>query len=96
MKILFIAFDSGELSVRLASALAQEVEVCFMLPQKQAEPYLQWLNPALNFQPFAKPRLRQPVNQIRTIYMLLQRIKRFNPDVIHFQKGHLWFNLALT
>jgi glycosyltransferase involved in cell wall biosynthesis len=95
MKVLFIAFDSGELSVRLASALAQEAEVCLILPQQQAEPHLQWLNPALNFQPFNKPRLRQPLQQIRTMHLILQQIRRFKPDVIHFQKGHLWFNLVL-
>jgi glycosyltransferase involved in cell wall biosynthesis len=95
MKVLFIAFDSGELSVRMASALAKEAEVCLMLPRQVAEPHLQWLNPALNFQPFNRVRLRQPLRQLQTMYMLLQRIRRFNPDVIHFQKWHLWFNLSL-
>src|SRR5262245_24797815 len=96
MRVLFIAFDSGELSVRLASALAQEVEeVCLMLPEQEAEPHLQWLNPAVNFQPFHKPRLGQPWQQLRTMRLLWQRIRRFDPDVIHFQKTHLWFNLTL-
>ncbi|MCP4626869.1 MAG: glycosyltransferase family 4 protein [bacterium] len=95
MKVLFIAFDSGELSIRLASALAQEEEVCLMLPYQQAEPHLHWLNPDLNFQPFHKPRLRQPLQQIRLMLQLLKRIRQFDPDVIHFQKWHLWFNLTL-
>jgi glycosyltransferase involved in cell wall biosynthesis len=30
-----------------------------------------------------------------TIYRLLQQIRIFDPDVIHLQKGHLWFNLTL-
>lgn len=96
MRVLFIAFDSGELSVRMASALARELdEVCLMLPDSQAEPHLHWLDPKVNFLPFRKPRLRQPLQQIRLMAAIIQRIKGFNPDVIHFQKGHLWFNLAL-
>lgn len=96
MQVLFIAFDSEELSVRLASALAGEVdEVCLMLPDNQIEPHLHWLNPKVNFQPFRKPRLRQPVQQARLMAEIIRRIRHVNPDVIHFQKGHLWFNLAL-
>jgi len=96
MRVLFIAFDSGELSVRMASALARELdEVCLMLPFSQAEPHLQRLDPKVNFQPFRKPRLHQPLQQIRLMAAITRRIKRFNPDVIHFQKGHLWFNLTL-
>ncbi|MCB0194330.1 MAG: glycosyltransferase family 4 protein [Anaerolineae bacterium] len=96
MKVLCIAFDSNELSIRLASALAKEVEVCLMLPEEGAKFHLHWLSPDVNFQPFPKPRLRQPAKQISLMFKLIKRIKQFDPDVIHFQKGHLWFNLALT
>jgi glycosyltransferase involved in cell wall biosynthesis len=30
-----------------------------------------------------------------TVHQILKQITRFGPDVVHFQKGHLWFNLAL-
>ncbi|RPI34539.1 MAG: glycosyltransferase family 1 protein [Chloroflexota bacterium] len=96
MRVLFIAFNSGELSVRMASALAEEVdELCLMLPDSQAEPHMYCLSPKVNFQPFHRPRLRQPLQQVRLMAALVRRIRRFNPDVIHFQKGNLWFNLTL-
>lgn len=95
MRILFIAFDSEELSIRLASAVADDAEVCLMLPRRRSEGHLQWLGPKVRFEPFEKPRLREPVRQIRTMFSIIRRIRRFRPDVIHFQKQHLWFNLAL-
>ena len=30
-----------------------------------------------------------------TIARLLRQLRRFRPDVVHFQQGHMWFNLAL-
>ncbi len=95
MKVLFIAFDSAELSVRLASGLARRADVCLMVPRRSAQRYLHLLHPDVHFQPFDKPRLRQPWRQIWTTRSIVKRIKEFNPDVIHFQKQHLWFNLGL-
>lgn len=95
MKVLFIAFDSAELSVRTASALAEHVDVCLMLPRRETEPHLKWLNDDVRYEPFEKPRLRQTLRQIRLMPRLIRRICRYRPDVIHFQKGHLYFNLSL-
>jgi len=95
MKLAFLSFDFGEYCIRLASALAQQAEVLLLLPHQQAAPHLSRLDPAVNFRPFNQPRLRQPLRQICTIFWILQQIKSFDPDVIHLQKGHLWFNLAL-
>lgn len=95
MKVAFISYDFGEYCIRLASALAQEAEVCLMLPQQLADPHLSKLDPTVQFRPFDKPRLRQPLRQMRVIYHLLRQIRRFDPDVVHMQQGHLWFNLAL-
>jgi starch synthase len=95
MKVAFLSFHFGEYSVRLASALAKEAEVLLLLPQQEAAPHLSKLNQAVLLQPFDKPRLRQPLGQMATIYRILQQIKSFDPDVIHLQNGHLWFNLAL-
>lgn len=96
MKVLIIAFDSEELSIRLASALAKKVEVYLMLSDYRSRHHLKWLSPRVNFLPFEKPRLRQPLKQFITIRKIIQRINYIKPDVIHFQKGHLWFNLALV
>lgn len=95
MKVAFVSYDWGEYCIRLASALTQEAQVCLLLPDQLAAPHLNGLDQAVKFHSFVKPRLRQPFQQLRTIYRLLRIIKEFNPDVIHIQQGHLWFNLAL-
>lgn len=95
MKVAFLSFDFGEYCIALASALAREAEVLLLLPRRLAAPHLSRLDRAVTYQPFSKPRLRQPLRQIRMICTILQHIKNFGPDVIHFQNGHLWFNLAL-
>lgn len=95
MRVAFLAFHFGEYSVQLTSALAQETEVLLLLSYQQAQPYLSRLDPAVNFYPFNQPRLRQPLRQIVNSAKILRRIREFNPDVIHLQNGHLWFNLFL-
>ncbi|GEM_PF-111603 len=95
MKVAFLSFDFGEYCVRLASALAREAEVLLLLPQQEAAPYGPLLAPGVGLFPFHKPRLRQPLRQARTVRAILRRIRAFDPDVIHLQQGHLWFNLAL-
>jgi starch synthase len=95
MQVAFLSFFTGEYCVRLASALAREVDVLLLLPHQQAASHLSKLNPAVNYQPFHHPRLRQPLQQVRMICAILQRIRDFDPDVVHFQHCHLWFNLAL-
>jgi glycosyltransferase involved in cell wall biosynthesis len=95
MKVLWIAFDSEELSIRTASALAAHADVCLMLPQAGSQAHLSWLSPKVDFQPFPKPRMRQPLRQVRLMTKLVKRIRRLDPDVIHLQKGHLYFNLCL-
>jgi starch synthase len=95
MKVAFLSFDFGEYCIRLASALAREAQVCLLVTDRLATPHLWRLSQAVDFRPFHKPRLRQPVRQIRMIYALLQHIRDFDPDVIHIQQGHIWFNFAL-
>jgi glycosyltransferase involved in cell wall biosynthesis len=95
MKVAFVSFDLGEYCIKLASAMAPEVEVLLLLPEHMGQRHSSQLNPLLKFKPFYHPRLRNPVRQIRMIYTLIQQIKKFNPDVVHFQHRHLWFNFAL-
>jgi glycosyltransferase involved in cell wall biosynthesis len=92
MKIALLSYDFGEYCVRLASALCQMADVLLLLPRQLAEPYLSLLDPEVNFQPFDKPRLREAGRQIRVGLDLLRHLKAFDPDVIHLQQGHLWFN----
>ena len=95
MKVALVSFTFGEYCVKLANALAQEIEVCLMLPSQIGERQLSKLDQAVSFQPFHKPRLRQPLQQIQMAFTIQRRIKEFDPDVIHLQYGHMWFNLAL-
>lgn len=95
LKVALLSFDFGEYCVRLPSALARRAKVCLLLPYDQAAPYLSELDPAVDFCPFSKPRLRQPLRQTRMVWTLLRRIREFEPHVVHMHMGHLWFNLAL-
>lgn len=95
MKVAFISYDWGEYCLRLTGALAQYADVMLILPSQLAAPHLSKLHPEVRFHPFDKPRLRHPLRQLWTIYRNLQTIRDFQPDVIHVQQGHLWFNLAL-
>ncbi len=66
-----------------------------LLPETEAVPHRSRLEPAVQLQTFHKPRLRQPLQQLRMIGQLLGHLRRFHPDLIHIQQGHLWFNSAL-
>ncbi len=95
MRVAFISFDFGEYCLRIANALAQEADVLLLLPEREAAPHQQLMNGAADVRAFQRPRLRDPLRQIRTIAAMHRQIKNFNPDVIHLQAGHLWFNCAL-
>jgi starch synthase len=95
VKVALVSFDFGEYSVRLASALSRLATVALLLPEHVAAPYLPDLDPQVDFQPFDKPRLRQPRRQLLLGRELIRRIRAFDPDVVHLQHGHLWFNAFL-
>lgn len=95
MKVALISYGFVEYCVQQANGLARECEVLLMLPRSEAEEHAATIDPAVRYCPFDKPRLRQPVRQMATIGRILREIHRFRPDVIHFQQGHMWFNLAL-
>lgn len=95
LKVLFLSYQSGEYCVRLASSLARRSEVRLVIAAPEAQPFLDRLDPAVQFRPFDAPRLRQPLQQLRTIRGILEQIREFDPDVIHVQSGQLWMNFAL-
>lgn len=92
IKVALISYDFGEYCVRLASALRQMADVLLLLPQHEAGPHLSLLDPQVERHLFDKPRLRQAGRQLRVGLDLVSRLKAFEPDVIHVQQGHLWFN----
>ena len=101
MRMAFLSFDFGEYSVRLASALAHsahgegDAEVLLLLPEHFIDTNRRELDSNLLLYPFAKPRIRQPVQQLGLIRDLHREIRRFEPDVVHYQHRHPWFNLSL-
>lgn len=95
LRVAFLSHHFGEYSVRLASALARVADVQLLLPRALYEPFAGLADPALTVVPFDRPRLRQPVAQLRSVRDLVRSVRAFAPDVLHVQQGHLWANLAL-
>jgi glycosyltransferase involved in cell wall biosynthesis len=95
MKVAFVGFDFGEYCIRLASGIAESpaTNVLMLLPKAEATPYLHLLGGSVEPYLFDKPRIRQVFKQLRMVFDLVRQIRAFNPDVIHLQLGHLWFNL---
>ena len=95
MKIAFVSYDFPEYSIRHVNEMTDVGEVLLMLPENTTREYLPLLSPRVRFEPFYKPRLRQPVRQVPTAIQILRTVRRFQPDVLHFQNGHFYFNLVL-
>ena len=95
MKVAFISYDFAEYSIQHANGLVGECDVLLMLAKNSAAEYEPLLDRAVRYRPFHSPRLRQPLRQMTTAAALMHQVRRFNPDVIHFQHGHLWFNFVL-
>lgn len=95
MKITWITYDFGEYSVRHVSAMSPDHQVQLLLPRTELEQHGELLDSRVRTCSFEKPRLRQPWRQLRLNRRLLRSVAEFQPDVIHFQQGHLWFNFCL-
>lgn len=95
LRVAFISYNFGEYCVRLVNALAEHADVLLVMPDQIVEPHRDKLNESVKLLRFRNPRLRQPIRQIRNIRRLISQIHQFNPDVIHYQGTHLWFDLAL-
>ena len=95
LRAVFISYNFGEYCVRLVNALAQHADILLVMPDQIIAPHLGKLSDSVKLLRFHNPRLRQPVRQIRNIRRLISQIREFNPDVLHYQGTHLWFDLAL-
>ncbi len=94
-KIAFVSYDFPEYSIRHVNEMVDHAEVLLLLPEQTSREYLSLLDPRVRFEPFHKPRLRQPARQALNAFRLLRRIRLFGPDVIHIQNGHMYFNMIL-
>jgi starch synthase len=95
MKIAFLSYSFTEYSVRHANEMVPDHEVLLLLPQNQMGDAEALLDPRVQYHGFHRPRYRQPLQQVQTIRGILRAIRKFQPDVVHYQNGHLFFNLVL-
>jgi glycosyltransferase involved in cell wall biosynthesis len=95
MKIAMIAYDFPEYCINICNGLAANADVLLLLPADRAEQYRSFLHPALRLVTFQRPRLRQPLQQLVSVTRIVRQVQAFQPNVVHMQHGHPWFNLAL-
>lgn len=95
MKVAFISYDFGEYCVQHTNGLLPYGEVLLVMPSKLFAPYANLVESDVVVRTFSKPRLRQPFRQVQTARWIVKQIEEFEPDVIHFQLGHMWFNFVL-
>ncbi|NJP06007.1 MAG: glycosyltransferase family 4 protein [Chloroflexaceae bacterium] len=95
MRVALVSFEFGEYCVRLASGMAPNARTLLLLPEDEAEPHRAKCDPRVHLVTFHRPRYREPLKQLVMLSSILHYITAFQPDVIHFQAGHLWFNFTL-
>ena len=95
MRIAWITYDFEEYSAHHVNAMAGEHEVLLISPKPDGLIPKYYLESSVEHFAFDKPRLRQPIRQWMSIRTILERVRQFRPDVVHFQQGHMWFNFAL-
>lgn len=95
MRIAWVSYDFEEYSALHINELCKENDVLMVMPSVDEGDNDHPIDPRVEQFRFNKPRLRQPLKQIASVRSLVAAIDRFQPDVIHFQQGHLWFNTAL-
>ena len=91
MRVSLLAFALGEHTSMLAAALAEHADVTLAIPPDGAPVAI----PGVRMRYFDRPRLRDPLGQVRVCAALRRDIHRDAPDVLHLQQGHLWFNALL-
>lgn len=95
MKIAFVSYDFPEYCIRHVNEMVDTGEVLLMLPSNVASEHESLIDSRVRYEPFHRPRYRQPFRQLATITRIVRTVRAFRPDVVHFQNGHLFFNLAL-
>ena len=95
MKIAFLSHAFGEYCIQHANVMADDHEVLLILPSNVAQDHLPLIRSGVRYEPFPQIRYRQPFRQLAAMTNIVRKIRKFNPDVVHFQNGHLFFNFAL-
>lgn len=95
MRVAWISYGFHEYSIAHVNLMAEQHDVLLMLPHLEEGSIESQIAPRVQYKPFAKPRLRQPIKQWFSVRSIVKQIEEFQPDVVHFQQGHMWFGLAL-
>src|SRR4051812_49642647 len=83
LRVALVTFDFGEVCVRIANALSQDADVTLVLPCRELELAEVPADRAVQVIPYTKPRLRQPLRQLRMCATVLDAIRTAAPDVVH-------------
>jgi len=98
MRVVLHAFDHIEYTVQLAEALSKLEDIMLMVPGNKPGLSIDWFSEVLAdnviIKPYYQPRLRYPTNLL-ALYKIVKKINDFNPDIVHLQGEHPWFNLVL-
>jgi len=98
MRVVIYTFDHIEYTIQLAEALSKLEDIMLMLPENKPGLSRNWFRKVLtdnvSIEPYYQPRLRYPTNLL-SLFRTVKKIKDFNPDILHLQGEHPWFNLIL-
>jgi starch synthase len=98
MRIVLYALDHIEYTIQLAEALSKLEDIMLMVPGNRPGLSIDWFSEVLAdsviIKPYYQPRLRYPTNLL-ALYGIVKKINDFNPDILHLQGEHPWFNLIL-
>lgn len=95
MKIAWISYDFAEYCISQVNALAEHHSVFLALGVDAGRPLPLHVDERVDAHIFDRPRLRFPIRQIKEVARIVRRVRSFEPDIVHFQHGHFWFNFAL-
>jgi glycosyltransferase involved in cell wall biosynthesis len=90
--LVFGSFDS---TAALANAIAPHADLHLIVPREAAAYVRTDVDPRVTVEPLDLPRLRHAGAQVAMCRRLVARVRRIDPDVVHLQQGHPYFNFAL-
>jgi starch synthase len=93
--VALLAFNSPDSTAWFASALATVAKVHLIVPGEVGDYIEPDLDPRVQVWPFQRARSARPLSQLRMSRELVLRLRLLDPDVIHVQQGHYFFNFAL-
>ncbi|MBN2008148.1 glycosyltransferase family 4 protein [candidate division KSB1 bacterium] len=95
MRIVLISYHGlADYSIGLANALASSHQVMLVIPRQSVEPFRHKVHPDVQLLDMTFPRLRNPLNLVAAI-RVFHAMRQFEPDVVHFQSGFIWFSFLL-